>query len=217
MYLSFSKLFSAFCRNNPVRNVAINRFLAQIPFCIFSCFSKCYRSAGPGDEGFHLLNAMYNLMYTTFLLERIVAGVKASIRVNQWRNTHDEVLNWFDRERTGKCCFIQFDVISFYPSISEELFTKALDFAQNLTIIEEEERNILQHARNSLLFSHDGETWQKKNSLFDVTMGSYDGAETFGTLSGPRPSNRNFSGRIFFENNICKKFVKYGFTANLFF
>jgi hypothetical protein len=57
------------------------------------------------------------------------------------------------------------------PISFEELFAKALDFAQNLTIIKEEERNILQHARNSLLFSHDGETWQKKNGLFDVTMG----------------------------------------------
>ena len=111
------------------------------------------------------------------ILEKIVAGVKISVGANQWRNTN-EVLTWFRRERTEKCCFIQFDVVSFYPSISEELFAKALDFAQNLTIIKEEERNILQHARNSLLFSHDGETWQKKNGLFDVTMGSYDGAET---------------------------------------
>ena len=111
------------------------------------------------------------------ILERIISGVKTSLEVNQWRNTQ-EVINWFNQERTGKCTFIQFDVVSFYPSISEELFAKSLEFAKNLTNISEEEQHILQHARNSLLFTHDGEAWQKKNGLFDVTMGSFDGAET---------------------------------------
>ena len=32
------------------------------------------------------------------------------------------------------------------------------------------------HARKSLLFNEGG-TWMKKDGLFDVTMGAYDGAE----------------------------------------
>ena len=32
------------------------------------------------------------------------------------------------------------------------------------------------HARKSLLFNEEG-TWMKKDGLFDVTMGAYDGAE----------------------------------------
>ena len=99
------------------------------------------------------------------------------ISVNQWRNTQD-VINWFSNEKTAKCEFLQFDVISFYPSISKELFDKALSFAKSLTTVANEEMEILQHARNSLLFNHDGTAWSKKEGLFDVTMGSFDGAET---------------------------------------
>ena len=36
--------------------------------------------------------------------------------------------------------------------------------------------DIIKNARKSLLF-HDGKTWKKTGSLFDVTMGAYDGAE----------------------------------------
>ena len=37
--------------------------------------------------------------------------------------------------------------------------------------------NLIMHCRKSILFGDQG-TWTKKNgSLFDVTMGSYDGAE----------------------------------------
>ncbi len=48
----------------------------------------------------------------------------------------------------------------------------------NLAIITKDEISIIKHARKSVLFN-DGKPWTKKdsNSLFDVTMGSYDGAE----------------------------------------
>ena len=45
--------------------------------------------------------------------------------------------------------------------------------------ISEEEIEIIIQAKNSQLF-HNNEPWKKSNSedLFDITMGSYDGAET---------------------------------------
>jgi len=44
--------------------------------------------------------------------------------------------------------------------------------------ITNDERNILIHAKNSILV-HQQQSWQKKGVMtFDVTMGSYDGAET---------------------------------------
>ena len=53
-----------------------------------------------------------------------------------------------------------------------------LDFASNYDNITTEERNIIIHAKNSILI-HKHTPWQKKgNATFDVTMGSYDGAET---------------------------------------
>ena len=67
----------------------------------------------------------------------------------------------------------------FYPSITEKLLCKALDFANSYRPISTHERNIIIHAKRSLLFS-DNTPWEKKasNDRFDVTMGSFDGAET---------------------------------------
>ena len=75
--------------------------------------------------------------------------------------------------------FICFDVVEFYPSISEALLNRALDFVSQHVNISATGRQIIINAKHSLLFSN-GQPWTKRNSnsLFDVTMGSYDGAET---------------------------------------
>ena len=68
--------------------------------------------------------------------------------------------------------------MEFYPSISEELLNKALEFASAYDNITAEERNIVIQAKKSLL-THKQQSWEKKSaSIFDVTMGSFDGAET---------------------------------------
>ena len=74
--------------------------------------------------------------------------------------------------------FIKYDIVDFYPSISETLLNKCLDYAKLITPLKESEIEIIRHARKSLLF-HQNSTWVKKNddSLFDVTQGCYDGAE----------------------------------------
>ena len=76
------------------------------------------------------------------------------------------------------CTFFQFDVESFYPSITIELFNKAFDFAAMHVDIPENYKEVIMHARRTLLFSG-GTPWTKKNnaSNFDVPMGSFDGAE----------------------------------------
>ena len=70
------------------------------------------------------------------------------------------------------------DIKEFYPSITKIIFEDALDFAKTQTTIGRDEIRTIKHCRKSLLFSGN-ETWVKKNSnnCFDVTMGSYDGAE----------------------------------------
>ena len=73
--------------------------------------------------------------------------------------------------------FIAFDVVEFYPSISIELLSEALQFASEYDT--DNERHIILEAKRSLLYSY-GEPWGKKTSsnLFDVAMGSDDGAES---------------------------------------
>ena len=99
--------------------------------------------------------------------------------MNQWKNT-SSVLQWYKR-LPNKCdsTFICFDVVEFYPSITEALLTRALDFASEDVTISNDDRQTILNAKHSLLFNN-GQPWEKKTSttLFDVTMGSYDGAET---------------------------------------
>ena len=111
------------------------------------------------------------------MLEKINDSVRSSLEVCQWRNT-DSVVKWFEQiEDKAGCRFVQFDVVEFYPSISSELLTNSINFAAQQVEISSDTINTIMHSRKSLLFDGNG-TWIKKNgSLFDVTMGSYDGAE----------------------------------------
>jgi len=63
--------------------------------------------------------------------------------------------------------------------ISETLLERALYFAANYVTISDNDRHIILQAKQSLLFNN-GNPWQKRttDTLFGVTMGSYDGAET---------------------------------------
>ena len=54
--------------------------------------------------------------------------------------------------------------------------TKCLKFAEEKVQISNDDKKIIYHARKSLLFNEGG-TWMKKDGLFDVTVGAYDGAE----------------------------------------
>ena len=72
--------------------------------------------------------------------------------------------------------FFKFDIQSFYPSITQNLLKKAINFAANITYISQSDINIIMQSRENLLF-HKGEAWKKKKSNFDVPMGSFDGAE----------------------------------------
>lgn len=66
---------------------------------------------------------------------------------------------------------------SVTPSISRELLERALNFAAKYTKISEEEKHIITHTKKSTLYNNNT-PWRKKDNNFDVTMGSYDGAET---------------------------------------
>ena len=99
--------------------------------------------------------------------------------MNLWKSTNNTI-EWFRAiPEKEKHAFITFDVCDFYPSISEDLLLNALDYSSKFTTITPQDRHIIIHAKKSLLY-HQNSPWTKKNTndMFDVTMGSYDGAET---------------------------------------
>ena len=88
------------------------------------------------------------------------------------------MIEWFEElNNKQSLTFIQFDIVEFYPNITESLLKKALEYAKKNVNITEDETKIILETKKALLFC-DGIPWTKKgNKKFDVTMGSWDGAE----------------------------------------
>ena len=62
-------------------------------------------------------------------------------------------------------------------SISKDLLKISINYARTFVDINSDEEETIMHCRKSLLFNN-SDIWIKKGSKdFDVTMGSFDGAE----------------------------------------
>ena len=70
-----------------------------------------------------------------------------------------------------------FEIKDFYPSIKETPLIKAINFAEKLVNMTNENKLIIIQARKSLLYDNSEPLMKKDNGLFDVTMAAYDGAE----------------------------------------
>ena len=131
------------------------------------------------------------------ILDDINTQIRNATGLNQWKNSLS-VIDWFKniKNKPGHS-FLSFDVAEFYPSITEELLDKAITWARGYVNIDDKQINVIKHARKSLLFS-DGKTWikQQNNSLFDVTMGSFDGAEVCELIG------------LFILNSLAKEYGK---------
>ena len=111
------------------------------------------------------------------ILEEKIHVIRQKSGLNQWQNTK-AAIKWFKEIKNKKRAkFIVFDVEQFYPSIDEELLQKAVKWGTNFVKFEKEETDIIFAARRSFLYLN-GVPWSKKgDKVFDVGMGSYDGAE----------------------------------------
>lgn len=112
------------------------------------------------------------------IIDRINTSIRTRTGLNQWNNS-TSVTEWFTAiNEKSHHTFISFDIAEFYPSISENLLQRAISWAKKHTTITEKDEHIIKHARKSFLF-HGEKTWvrQGRDDLFDVTMGSSDGAE----------------------------------------
>ena len=91
------------------------------------------------------------------------------MHLNQWKHTHS-VINWFNSiNDKSKHRFIKFDVIDFYPSISNKTLVEALNLAKNYCEISENEIETVTHCCKSILI-YNTTAWTKKNT--DAGFGS---------------------------------------------
>ena len=113
------------------------------------------------------------------ILSRAVNCVVKATRVNLWKSTREVLNRYRSYGEKDPASFINFDIVEFYPSITEELLIKAIEFAKRFADIQDNGKDLIIHTKRTVVFSN-GEAWEKKdaNSGFDVTMGSFDGAET---------------------------------------
>ena len=89
------------------------------------------------------------------ILDEINTAIIQKTQINQWKNT-SSVLEWFrNLDHKENLSFICFDVCDFYPSITENLLAKALEFANAYRPISADEKEIIFLSKQSLLFSND--------------------------------------------------------------
>ena len=112
------------------------------------------------------------------ILENAIFVIKSKTAFNHWRNTQ-EVIAWFQNiKNKKKKTFINFDICSFYPSITPKLLTDALNWAEGFLEISDDDKEAIFESKKSFLYTGDT-VWVKKGEInFDVGMGAWDGAET---------------------------------------
>ena len=109
------------------------------------------------------------------ILDKINSNAVSSVQVNQWKKSQ-AVVEWFKKIRNkNNASFLVFE--TFYPSISPELFHKAINIFKITRDIPDKDISIIMQSRRTLLFNNK-ELWLKKsgNKEFDVPIRCFHGA-----------------------------------------
>ncbi len=111
------------------------------------------------------------------IISEAVLSIKNKTRSNQWINT-SQVIDWFKNlENKNSLTFLKFDIVAFYPSITQKLFNTAVSWSKQYHNFTEQQLKIISNCKKSFLFLESSPWTKKCNENFDVTMGAYDGAE----------------------------------------
>ena len=114
---------------------------------------KDHKEDFPGKLSFRLITPAKSNMgqISKSILDRVNSKVREETRYNQWRSTKDTLL-WFRQlENKEDLLWFKFDIEAFYPSISEELLKKTLDFLKEFDYISDWEEEVIFHSRRSVL------------------------------------------------------------------
>ena len=164
------------------KDLAINNRIHKLPLKEAFITLKDHKENFEAVPKCRLLNPTKSYVgkISKVILEDINKEIRRQTGLQQWTDT-DQMLRWFTSLEKGKFNLMKFDVVEFYPSITEPLLNNAINFAESFVEVSNEDINIIRNSCMSVLHSK-GDTWIKKrddqNALFDVAMGSYSGAET---------------------------------------
>ena len=88
------------------------------------------------------------------ILDKINSDVLSSVQVNQWKNSQ-AVVEWFKNIwNKNNASFIVCDIENFYPSISPELFQKAINFVKSICDIADKDISIIMQSIQTLLLNN---------------------------------------------------------------
>ena len=140
---------------------------------------KDHKDSFPGRMECRVINPAKNWIgvISKKILDRVNSSLRSATQYNQWLST-GAAINWFKHIPNKQTkSFIKFDIVAFYPSITEQLLINAVAWARTITSLSEQEFSTIRHCRRNFLYFQN-ETWVKReNADFDVGMGSPDSAE----------------------------------------
>lgn len=86
------------------------------------------------------------------ILKKIILSIQQNSSANLWKDFSDAI-KWFQNITNKKnATFIQFNIIDFYPSISEDLLLNSLNFAKNYINITDDEQKIIVASKDLYLY-----------------------------------------------------------------
>ena len=95
------------------------------------------------------------------MLSKKVAEIRRKSKLVQWKNSYS-VVDWFKKlENKEKAHFIVFDIVNYYPSISQEILQKSINWAKNFVEFSENEVETIMETKKSFLVMK-GQHWSKK-------------------------------------------------------
>ena len=110
-------------------------------------------------------------------INKIDNHIEKETSINQWKDI-SSVIEWFsnikEKERSS---FMVSGIESFYPLITEGLFTNAIQFAKQITKISNYDMSLINQSRKTLF--NEKIPWVKKDGSkdFDASMGCFDRAK----------------------------------------
>jgi hypothetical protein len=85
------------------------------------------------------------------ILDDINARINSTIKVNQWQNSHS-VIDWFQSvNNKSNHMFLSFDIVEFYPSITEDLLDKVIAWAKTIIPIPDNHISIIHQTCSKVL------------------------------------------------------------------